>query len=87
MASTPKQNSDSLSQEELDQIEKDAMNELEDEDWDDDTLTDVASASGDFEEPTITGDASNEECVTSVQRPTRSSKLASSPGSDTDNAQ
>ena len=82
MTSPKKQETDSLDQDALDKIEQDAMGEIEAEEWDDDTLTDALSASGDFDDPTIAGDASNEECVTSVQRPSRSSKLASKPSSE-----
>ncbi len=79
MSVAPKKNkNDSLSEDELKQIANDAVADLEEDEWADDTVTDVHAATSDTTDPTIAGDSASEDQVTSVQRPP---KLASSPNS------
>lgn len=79
MSVAPKKNkSDSLSEEELQQIADDAIADVDEDEWADDTVTDVQAATSEPTDPTIAGDSASEDQVTSIQRPP---KLASSPNS------
>jgi hypothetical protein len=81
MPEEPKNKQDNpLSDEELEKIEEEAMAEMQDEDWNEDTVADAQSITSEGADPTVAGDSASEEMATAMEHPrNRKSSQRSSP--------